>query len=62
VSGGDLFGGGVNEPDDGDGEPGNGERAVEVADALASTTNVPAGMDISSSGRVSGPRVHPTRA
>ena len=24
--------------------------------------NVPAGMDISSSGRVSGPRVHPTRA
>jgi hypothetical protein len=40
VSGGDLFGGGANEPDDGDGEPGNGERAVEVADALASPNDL----------------------
>jgi hypothetical protein len=31
-----LFGGGANEPDDGDGEPGGGERAVEVTGALAS--------------------------
>ena len=31
-----MFGGGANEPDDGDGEPGVGERAVEVAGTLAS--------------------------
>ena len=31
-----MFGGGANEPDDGGGEPDGGERAVEVAGALAS--------------------------
>ena len=40
MSGGDLFGGGANEPDDGDGEPGGGERAVEVAGALASPNDL----------------------
>ena len=37
-------------------------RAGPSLAPVITTTNVPAGMDISSSGRVSGPRVHPTRA
>src|SRR3984885_16236722 len=35
ASRGDLFGSGAEEADDGGGEPGGGERAVEVADELA---------------------------
>src|SRR5580692_10994539 len=51
AAGGDLFGGGANEPDDGDGEPAGGERAVEVAGALASPDDL---LELGGAGLVGG--------